>query len=187
VQSSIAYVRDYATFAPVQLKPKKQMKTNLFQILGVVAIGVLSFNSCTTDACKDVVCGQYGECVDGDCVCDTGYEGVNCATEERAKFIAAYSVSESCTSGNYSYNITSATSATNVSTIVISNFGDYGVSVTATVAGSSLTIANQSVTISGAAASFSGSGQLSGNILTITYTIAVGTDSDTCTMTCTKQ
>jgi hypothetical protein len=163
------------------------MKTKFFQILGVVAVSVISFNSCTTDACKDVDCGLNGECVDGDCVCDAGYEGVNCETEERAKFIAAYSVSESCTSGNYTYNITAATSATNISSIVVSNFGDYGVSVTGTVDGSTLTFASQSVTISGSAASISGSGQLSGSILTITYTIVAGTESDTCTMTCTKQ
>lgn len=163
------------------------MKTRIFQILGVAAIASLGLVSCDTDLCKDVDCGMYGECVDGDCVCEAGYTGASCDTEERAALLGAYSVSESCTSGNYTYNITVVTSSTAVTTIIIQNFGDYGANVSATVSGSSITIANQTVTVGGFPLTFSGSGQMSGNILTITYTVSDGTDSDTCTMTCTKQ
>lgn len=159
------------------------MKIKFLQILGVAAIAAFSFSSCETDACKDVDCGEYGTCVDGDCVCDTGYEGVNCDTQERTKFVAGYSVSESCTSGNYTYSVTVTTSTTGVDKIIVTNFGDYGIDVVGTVDGSSVTFANQ--TLSGL--TLSGSGQLSGNILTITYTISQGSATDSCTMTCTKQ
>lgn len=159
------------------------MKTRLFQILGVAAIASLGLASCEVDNCKDVECGTNGTCVDGTCVCDAGYTGTNCDTEERAQFLANYSVSESCTSGNYTYSIEVGTSSTDVTKVIISNFGDYGVDVVATVNGSSLTIANQTV----GGGTFSGSGQLSGNILTITYSVTAGTSTDSCTMTCTKQ
>lgn len=159
------------------------MKTRILQILGVAAIATIGMTSCEVDACKDVECGDNGTCVDGDCQCDTGYEGTDCDTEERAKFIGTYNVTEACTSGNYTYSITTATSASGITTIIISNFGDYGVNVTATVNGSNLTIANQTV----GGGTFSGTGQISGNILTITYNVTAGTSTDDCTMTCTKQ
>lgn len=159
------------------------MKKRLFQILGVVAITGLGLTSCEVDPCSDVECGDNGTCVDGDCVCDAGYEGTDCDTESRAKFIGTYNVTEACTSGNYTYSISATTSATGITSIIISNFGDYGVNVTGTVSGSNLTIANQTV----GGGTFSGSGQISGNILTITYNVTAGTSTDDCTMTCTKQ
>lgn len=159
------------------------MKTRIFQILGVVAIATIGMTSCETDACKDVDCGLNGTCVDGDCVCDAGYEGVDCDTEERAEFLGTYNVSESCTSGNYTYSITVSTSSSGVTSVIISNFGDYNVNVTGTVSGNALTIASQSV----GGGQFQGSGQISGNILTISYTVTAGTSTDSCTMTCTKQ
>lgn len=159
-----------------------------FFAAGIAAV-TFSISSCTVDPCKDVSCGANGECVDGNCVCDAGYEGSTCATEQRAKFLGQYSVSEACTSGNYTYNVSVNTSSTGVSNIIVTNFGDYSVSVNGTVNsdGSSITFANQQVTIQGTAATVQGTGQITGNILTITYTISAGGQSDTCTMTCTKQ
>lgn len=145
---------------------------------------------CSTDYCATLVCDATGGdelAVEGgcDCVCNAGYEGADCATEQREKFIATYNVNESCTSGNFTYAITGTTSSADVTTIILTNFGDYNVNVTATVNanGTSITIPSQTV----GGGTFSGSGQLSGSILTITYTVTAGTSTDTCTMTCTKQ
>lgn len=161
------------------------MKTRILQILGVAAVATIGMVSCDTDPCKDVDCGVYGDCVEGDCVCDDGYEGAACATVQRDKFIATYNVNESCSSGNFTYSITVTTSSTGISSIIITNFGDYTVNVTGTVNenGTSITIPNQTV----GGGTFSGSGQISGDILTITYTVTAGSSTDTCTMTCTKQ
>lgn len=159
------------------------MKTRILQILGVAAIATMGMTSCDTDACADVDCGEYGTCLEGDCVCDAGYEGVNCDTQERAEFIGTYNVNESCTSGSYTYSITVTESSTGVAAIIITNFGDYGVNVAGTVNGNNVTIASQ--TLGGG--TFSGSGQISGNILTLTYNVTAGTSTDDCTMTCTKQ
>ena len=159
------------------------MKAKLFSILGVAAVVAIGLSSCETDACADVECGTNGTCVDGDCVCDAGYEGVDCDTEERAEFIATYNVSEACTSGNYTYSSSVQTSTTAVTSVLITNFGDYGVNVTGTISGNNVTIANQTVD----GLTFSGSGQISGTILTITYNVSDGQATDDCTMTCTKQ
>ena len=65
-------------------------------------LGALLVISCNTDPCKDVVCGTYGACSEGVCICDTGYEqdaDDQCNTEVRAKFIkSGWTASESCTS-----------------------------------------------------------------------------------------
>lgn len=151
-----------------------------------------SGTNCEVDDCAALGCVN-GTAVLGvggcSCECDPGYEGTTCDTEQRAKFTGSYTVNEACNSGNYSYNVSVTTGSASVSTIIISNFGDYGVNVTGTVNtdGTGLTIASQQVTIGGSAATFSGTGQISGNILTISYTISSGGQSDTCTMTCTKQ
>lgn len=159
------------------------MKKRLFQIFGVAAIAGLGLTSCEVDNCADVECGTNGTCVDGDCVCDAGYEGTACDTEERAEFIATYNVSESCTSGNYTYTISIQNSTQAVTSVIVSNFGDYGVNLTGTVNSNNVTFANQTVD----GLTFSASGQLSGNILTITYNVSDGQAQDDCVMTCTKQ
>ena len=109
------------------------------------------------------------------------------AEETRAKFLGTYNVSESCESGNYTFSLTVTTSSTGVRNVIINNFYDIGIAVNGTVTGNSLNIPNQTVTSGGTALTISGSGQITGNILTMTYTISAGAESDTCTATCTKQ
>ena len=128
-----------------------------------------------------------GTCDEGTCLCATGYEGTNCETEIRAKFLGSYNVSESCQSGNYTFSMSVTSSSTGVSNIIINNFYGIGISVSATINGNSVTIPNQTINDQGLALTISGSGQLSGNILTLTYNISAGADSDSCTATCTKQ
>ena len=161
-------------------------KFKLTHVLGAALIGLASFTSCT-DPCKDVTCQNGGTCVEGDCECADGYTGTNCETEERAQFIGTYSVSESCTSGNYTYNVTVSNSSTGATAIIIGNFGDYSTNVNATVDGDNITIPNQTNQVGGFPLTFSGTGQISGTILTISYTVSDGTNTDTCTKTCTKQ
>jgi hypothetical protein len=164
------------------------MKTKFFQLLSVVAIATVSFNSCTTDACKDVDCGLYGECVDGDCVCDTGYEGVNCDTEMREKFAGNYLASEAaCDVTDFASSI--GNSSTGVNKIAITGFGGYECSgspivVIATVNGMDVTVDPNQSFCSGLIVISSGSGSInaSGNVVSITYTSTVdGGTATTCT------
>lgn len=159
---------------------------NFKLLLLSLSFGALALTGCK-DECDDVVCQNGGTCNEGICACATGYEGTECATETRAKFLGTYNVSESCESGNYTFSLTVTTSSTGVRNVIINNFYDIGIAVNATVSGNSLNIPNQTVTSGGTALTISGSGQITGNILTMTYTISAGADSDTCTATCTKQ
>lgn len=53
-----------------------------------LAITLFMF-SCS-DACDDVDCGANGSCDDGICICVDGYEGTNCETEIRTKYLGTY-------------------------------------------------------------------------------------------------
>jgi len=163
------------------------MKRRILQILGVAAIATIGMVSCDTDPCKDVDCGLYGECVDGDCECDLGYEGVACATESRADFIGSYLINEeSCDVVNKAASI--AASSTGANKIAISNFGDFAcggtpIVVIATVLGNDVTVdANQSF-CSGDIVINSGSGSInaSGTVVTITYSSTFGGSTGSCT------
>lgn len=140
-----------------------------------------------SDACKDVDCGTYGTCFDGDCVCDDGYEigasGV-CDTESRAKFIGNYNVSETCggPADTYSSGISNGTSVTQVT---ISNFGNSGLNVTANISGDELTVPSTDLVIGGNTVTVSGSGTIVGNVLTLNYS-ASGAVSFSCTAVMTK-
>lgn len=153
------------------------------------AVVALTFTACKKDEdpCEGVTCLNNGQCNDGTCNCAAGYQGTDCGTEMRAKFLGVYNVSESCTSGNYTYQININTSASGVANVVIGNFGGVGASVIASVNGSAITIANQTIDVQGTPVTFSGSGQISGSILTISYTLSAAGTSDPCTSTCTKQ
>ena len=142
---------------------------------------VVYFNSCKKDPCKDVVCNNGGTCVDGNCSCTTGYEGADCSTEMRTKFIVSGSFTEaghtdsswnsSSHNFNNTYNVT-ITKGSDVSSILIGNLGNYNCSsgsynVTGTMSSSTtFTIASQVV----CGTTFSGSGTVtSSGKVTISY------------------
>ena len=51
---------------------------------------ILALASCTSDPCVDVTCYNDGVCDDGTCLCADWYEGDDCSTEEKAKYIGNY-------------------------------------------------------------------------------------------------
>lgn len=155
------------------------MKTRILQILGVAAIATIGMVSCDTDACKDVDCGANGTCLEGDCICDTGYEGASCQTLVRAQFLGNYNITESCTSGADNYAITVAAGTLDTE-VVIGNLYASGLFADGTVnADGGITIASQTF----GSGTISGSITKSGSVLTIIYTFTNSQGSDTCTMT----
>jgi hypothetical protein len=58
--------------------------------LSILLTAALIMISCAKDPCKDVVCLNDGTCLDGTCLCADWYEGVDCGTEERAKYYGTY-------------------------------------------------------------------------------------------------
>ena len=137
---------------------------NSFLIVAMIA-SVASISSCTK-------------------TCDAGYEGSDCKTQIRAKFIGQFQGPETCTVGTDNYAITIANSSTDIIKITITNVYNQTFVATATVDGSTFAVANQTVAT---CVTVEGTGTLSGNTLTFTYTIAtVGAASNACTFTGTK-
>jgi len=168
----------------------RNMNKKLFFLLPMLFLGAfLMFTpGCgEADPCKEVVCGDGGDCFLGECGCKVGYDKDatgNCV-ESRIKFIGTYNTTESCTpvsTGSYANNITAST--TDISKIIISNFGDSGQNAVATVDGSKATL--ESTILQGATTT--GDGTISGNTLTFTYTSksAAGVTLFTCTKTMRK-
>ncbi len=154
--------------------PMKQFHIALILLLSTLTV----LPSCKKDdPCDNVVCLNGGTCSDGSCTCATGYEGTTCETEIRAKFIGIYNGTFSCPGVNTTINMTISNSAIGITSVVFSDGAD---TWTGTVSGSSVSISTQ--TISGGT-TISGSGQLAGNILTLSLNLS-GT---TCTYTGTKQ
>jgi|AntAceMinimDraft_16_1070373.scaffolds.fasta_scaffold03157_6 hypothetical protein len=113
-------------------------------------------------------------------------------THRNSNISHAYTVTESCTIagdiGPYDASITSG-GASNMA-IVFTNFGDFSTSVTLNGdltgnMGRDLDIATQTVT----GMSFEGSGTVNkgGTVLSISYTVDDGTDTDNCTATWTQK
>jgi hypothetical protein len=117
--------------------------------------------------------------VDGTCACDAGFEGTDCSTEERAKFVGVYTVTGtiSCTqSGDFIINpstLTISNSSSSTSNIVI-DFG--GLTVIASISGTSLTVASQSI----GSFTYTGSGSINGNNITLTFNEFNSTVNESC-------
>lgn len=101
----------------------KKAKTILLS--GILTMGVFSmvaYTSCSkSDKCDSIVCKNGGTCSDGVCKCPLGFEGANCETDSKSKFIGSFSATDNCpvpdssrTSLNYSMTITSGSTATQV-------------------------------------------------------------------------
>ncbi|MBA2422488.1 MAG: calcium-binding EGF-like domain-containing protein [Chitinophagales bacterium] len=152
-------------------------------LLSMIAlVTVMFFHSCTKDDCKDVVCLNGGTCVSGTCECPTGYEGSDCTTEERTEFLGTYTVVEDCSASNSTSYVVSIIAGTNISEVLISNMWDAFVApVVATINGNTISIANQEP--DGDGFSVQGSGTITGNIITMNYTVTDGSNGsqDNCT------
>lgn len=179
---------------------KKAIK---FLSIGLMAMGLLFTQSC--DKCKDVECQHTGTCDKGVCTCptnatgelcetcNTGYEGDDCATEMRTKFVGTYKYNESASTscGVTDWPVTISTSSTAIDKIIINGFGAYGcsgvnINVDATVSGSNVTVIAGSF-CSGGVEIKSGSGSFSNGVLTVNYTANTGSGDFSCSGTYTKQ
>jgi hypothetical protein len=106
---------------------------------------------------------------------------------ERDKFIGSYSVVETCCSGDYGYDITIQASASGENRVTIYNLWELDQSLTGIVTGSSLGIPDQDLD----GFSFNAEGNLSGNKLTLSYTVIYEIEGqeqiDICIAICTRQ
>lgn len=103
-----------------------------------------------------------------------------------SSFIGTYNCSEACNSGNYTYNMTVATTGTN--TISMQNFGSFGTTayINATVSGYNIIIPSQTAP---GVTELHGNGSINEalNNVTITYTYTAGGTTESCTLSGAKQ
>jgi len=151
------------------------------------AFGAITYTACNKDECKDVVCQNGGTCSEGNCTCPTGYEGTNCETLSRTKFIGTWTGSDICTINTYNVTLTISTSSNEINALV-ANPGGFGGSVTITgtvSATNKLTFTNQSV---GGGRTLNGTMTITANVLEFEYTVTEATGvADQCTGTYGKQ
>jgi PKD repeat protein len=135
-----------------------------------------------------------GECVNGNCICDLGYEGVDCGTAVNAKFSGTYSLSETCNPSGAAGPYAIAVSPKSGSLVEVTFVGLWEIPanvVTAVVANSGLnfTIARQPIYSGFEIQSSSGSITADGSTINLAYTIytdSTGTPSDACTAVLSK-
>ncbi|MBS1781815.1 MAG: calcium-binding EGF-like domain-containing protein [Bacteroidetes bacterium] len=156
--------------------------------LTIGAFGAVTYTACTKDACKDVVCKNGGTCVSGSCVCPTGFQGTNCQTKS---FFGSWKGSDQCTSGTYNnITVTLAPGSTDSTSVIVTNPGGFGASVTVngTLSSDAKTIAisNQSV---GGGRNMTGTMSLvSATSFNINYTVTpTSGTADNCNGSYTKQ
>ena len=168
---------------------------NLVKFLSFAALVAAFTTSCTEDdPCKDVVCGDFGNCNEGICECVYGYEqdadGL-CNTTWAAKFAAGPNAPAADTihgeTGNYTqaYNMTvTVTDSVNLSTTNLGGFGASNVVDMEVTSSYDILINNETDVIG---RTFNGTGTINGNEITLNYTVTY-TDStiDTCETVITK-
>jgi hypothetical protein len=63
-------------------------------IVTISAFISVGYVACNRDKCKTLVCANGGICNLGTCICPSGYEGAQCETVSRNKFLGIWSVFE---------------------------------------------------------------------------------------------
>ena len=119
----------------------------LAAILTVGAFSAVMYSSsCTKDKCKDVTCQNGGVCSDGVCTCAIGYEGTNCETASRAKFVKSWTASDTRVADGHAEPtyVAPIAAGTTIVDVKIGNFwGSFTHDVIGTVSGNVITVPSQ--------------------------------------------
>lgn len=116
--------------------------------------------------------------------CETGYEGSDCRTLSRAKFIGQWKGSEECNDNDEDYTISITTNSTNDLTINYTNVNNKNFVATGKiVSGNELHIEGNAIGTGGGKINFSGSALLdeSSGTITVNYLISSDITNTGCT------
>jgi hypothetical protein len=134
------------------------------------------------DPCEEIICLNEGECDLGICDCAPGYEGGVCQNEIRTHFLGEYDAVHSCNSGSLTYEVDVALD-TAVTNVLIANLYNSGNIVSAVVDSAALIIPSQEF----GTGTIQGSGALVDDIISLSYVVIFGMNTDSCTSTCQLQ
>ncbi len=113
-------------------------------IIAIIAVFSIANSSCNRDKCKTIVCANGGVCNLGGCICPAGYEGSNCETISRNKFLGNWEVFEKGSITNAAQYGVTVQPAAEITDVIITHFYNYFRSnIKATVSGDTLFIPNQ--------------------------------------------
>jgi hypothetical protein len=126
---------------------KASFKTILFTSLSTLAaFFAVTYSSCTPDKCKSIVCAYGGVCNNGACSCVTGYEGTQCETVARNKFLGKWVVFEKGSTTNSAQYELTVSEGQNVADVVITNFNNqFSVPVSGYIRTDSIYLPSQTV------------------------------------------
>lgn len=112
--------------------------------LALIGFSAVTYTSCTEDKCKGISCAYGGTCNDGACTCPTGYEGPQCETINRVRYMGDWYVNEDGTQSNAAQYTVSIEPDGEATHIKLTNFYNNLFSdVKATVKGDTMTIPQQ--------------------------------------------
>lgn len=162
-----------------------KMKRVLQAAFGLLAIVTLatSVTSCSQLKCRNTEC-ENGECVDGSCECDAGWEGDMCDKLVRAKFLGIYSGTEECDIENDLAVV--VTDGVLDHEINLQNLFANNSTIEASVYDNTIKIGIQTNYFGDAVFNISGNGVLSGNTITLNYTVEEDGEFQSCSAVLTK-
>lgn len=126
---------------------KARLKIVMLSALGAMAaFSAVTISSCKEDKCKAIVCAYGGVCSDGQCLCQSGYEGPQCATITRERYIGVWHVTEDGSYSNATQYTVAVERGANITELRIKNFrNSFSEDVQAYVKGDSISIPDQVV------------------------------------------
>lgn len=154
----------------------------LTAMLTVGSFSAITYTSCTKDDCRDVICWNGGTCTDGFCTCPTGFSGENCQIILADQFPGVYIGKDMCKEATDEYAVSIYLNPTNQK-LTISNLYNTNFSAFATLESAGL-LRFEGISMG---TTYSGTATLSGDQITINYTITDGTVTDNCVFTGTSR
>jgi len=126
---------------------KARFKTIVLSALGALSVfSAVTVSSCNEDKCKAIVCAYGGVCDDGDCTCLQGYEGPQCETVNRNRYLGSWVVTENGTITDAAQYTISVERGDNITELRIKNLRNLFIDdVHAFVDGDTLYIPQQTV------------------------------------------
>jgi hypothetical protein len=126
---------------------KARFKTIVLSALSALTVfTAVTYTSCNEDKCKSIVCAHGGVCTDGACLCPTGYEGPQCETVNRKRYLGNWRVTENGSITDAAQYTISVEEGDNITELKLKNFRNLlNTRVTAYVKGDTLYIPQQVV------------------------------------------
>lgn len=126
---------------------KARLKTLVLSALGALAaFTAVTYTSCQPDKCKAIVCAYGGTCNEGECICPSGYEGVQCEIVTASKYVGTWTVFEKGTATMPAEYVLAFDEGLTSTTLNIRNFyNKFTTPVSVRIKGDSLTIPRQTI------------------------------------------